>query len=57
MQALIQNGFLESSGIDTEKERLRPGAQLGLVVVATVGKDVGGHTPKEGILCGLSPQI
>lgn len=57
---MIQDGFLKSSGNAADKARLTLGGQLErvlLVVVATVGKDVGEHRSREGILCGLPQQF
>ena len=56
--SVIQDDFLESSGSAADEVRLRQGAQMGnWCLVAAGGKDVGGHRPREGILCGLSPQL
>ena len=49
---MIQGDFLESSG-SAAHEVGSPGGEL----IAAGGKDVGGHRPREGILCGLSPQF
>ena len=53
---MIQDDFLESSESAADEVGVRQGAQVGnWCVVAAGGKDVGGHRPREGILCGLSP--
>ena len=49
---MIQDDFLESSGSAAD-EVGSPGIEL----VAAGGKDVGGHRPRERILCGLLPQF